>query len=338
MTKAAFFINEEWEQKYVEQALGNKLELSFYNYALDSDHTPEATDAELISIFVASKLGADVMEHFPNLKFIAARSTGFDHIDLDEAAKRGIQVANVPAYGANTVAQHAFALLLSLSKHICASYQALRDGGVFDQRLHRGFDLKGRTLGVIGTGNIGRKAVRMGQGFEMEVIAHDAFPDMAFAEEVGIAYLSLSELLVASDVVTVHVPYIPQTHHLINSDNIAKLKEGAVLINTSRGPVVETEALISALKSGRLHGAGLDVFEEEDVLKDELAFLTDPTPENTDFRAALANHVLIDHPNVLATPHTGANTQEALERIIATTVLNIEAYLNGAPKNIVTKQ
>lgn len=336
--KVAYFRYEEWEKDYLENHEGLKkigAEITFFSGPLVPDSMPEQKDFDVISVFVGSRVDAGVIERFPNLKLIATRSTGYDHIDLASAKARDITVANVPVYGANTVAEHAFALLLCLSKRIFDGYEQVREVGDFDPHKLRGFDLAGRTLGVIGTGNIGRHAVSMGKGFGMTVIAHDAFPNEEYAKGVGLAYVSLDELLAKSDVITVHVPYLPATHHLINVENIKKLKKGAVIINTARGAVVETRALINALEDGTLSGAGLDVLEEEGIVKDELAFLASGKAGEHDMTTILANHVLIDHPNVIVTPHSAFNTQEALQRIIDTTIENIETFSRGEPTNVV---
>jgi len=175
-----FFAQEEWEKEYIGRSKALKdagVSVTFFSQILDTNHVPEQKDFDGISIFVDSTVDGGVISQFPNLKLIATRSTGFDHIDLKAANTGGISVSNVPSYGANTVAEHAFGLLLSLSKRIYDGYQQVRETGKFDPRALRGFDLKGKTLGVIGTGHIGRHSVQIGKGFGMHVIAHDAFPD-----------------------------------------------------------------------------------------------------------------------------------------------------------------
>jgi D-lactate dehydrogenase len=189
---------------------------------------------------------------------------------------------------------------------------------------------------VIGTGRIGKHAVKIGKGFGMKVVCFDPRPDEQFAQEEGIIYTSLDDLLTQSDVITLHVPYMPATHHLINTNNIEHVKQGAVLINTSRGAVVETSALVGALQSGRLGGAGLDVLEEEKPMRDELHFLMSGSTEGHDLKVLLMEHVLIDMPNVIITPHSAFNTKEALERIVDTTIDNILSFLHNSPQNLIT--
>lgn len=336
MTKATFFITEDWEQERIHQSsLVHEAELSFVKGPLDAEHIPENTDAEIVSVFVDAHIDTPVLEKFPALKHIAARSTGFDHIDLAAAKSRGISVSNVPAYGECTVAEHAFALLLSLSKRIYDGFDQIREHNDFDPFKLRGFDLEGKTLGVIGTGRIGKHAVKIGKGFGMRIICFDTMPNEQFAQEEDVVYLPLEEVLAQSDVVTIHVPYLPATHHLINSNNIERIKKGAVLINTSRGAVVETQALVGALQSGRLGGAGLDVLEEEAPMRDELHFLMSGSTEEHDLKVLLMEHILIDMPNVIITPHSAFNTKEALERIVDTTIENILAYIRGTSQNLV---
>ena len=334
--KVAYFTSKGWEKNYIESSgilKGTDVEFVFINESLNIDQIPEDTSFDAISVFVDSKISQEVLDKFTSLKFIATRSTGFDHIDIKATKKKGIVVASVPAYGENTVAEFAFALLLTLSRKVYQGYHRVREEGSFSQEGLTGFDLKGKTLGIIGTGHIGRHSIKIAQGFDMKVIANDAFPNKEMAKEMRFEYLSLDEVLANSDVITIHVPYMKETHHLINKDNINKIKKGAILINTSRGAVVETEAMVKALKDGILGGAGLDVLEEEDIVKNELDFLTKPDVEKRNLRTILQNHALIDMPNVIITPHNAYNTNEALERILNTTLENIKGFLAGKPVN-----
>lgn len=333
----AFFGAKPWEKEFLTTAIKNQIpenEPVFYDEILDKDHLPEKKDFEVISVFVDSTVDAPVIDAFPNLKLITARSTGYDNIDLNKCKERNIAVATVPSYGEETVAEYAFALILSLSRKVSKSFDQIRETGSFNLEGMSGFDLQGKTLGVVGTGKIGRNVIRIAKGFEMNVIASDNFPNEEAAKALGFTYCPLNELLAKSDIVTLHVPYLKETHHLINEKTLNQMKPGAYLINTSRGPVVETEALVKALKSGQLAGAGLDVLEEEGIIKDELDFIVSGHPEEHNLRAALANHVLIDMPNVIITPHNAFNTREALQRILQTTVDNIKAFQSGAPANL----
>jgi len=323
--KIIYFQAESWEEKYVSDKLPN-LAIKFLPNRLED--YPDLTDseAEAISVFVNTKIGQVEMERFPNLKFIATRSTGFDHIDLAEATKRGIKVSNVPSYGENTVAEQAFALLLCLSRKIYESYKQIEQGGKFSPAGLKGFDLKGKTIGIVGLGRIGIHTARIAHGFEMNILAYDKFPNDQAIKDYGVKYVELDELLANSDIISLHAPYLPATHHLINLDNIGKVKKGAYLINTARGGLVDTSALIRGLQDGNLAGAGLDVLEEENFLIDELSLLNSPHPSEESLKTILENHYLIDHPQVIITPHNAFNTQEAIERIVNTTVENIKGF------------
>src|SRR3989344_4965637 len=250
-----YFAGEAWEEGYVKARLPNE-EITFHEGSLAT--FPELTDpeAEVLCTFIESHIGEEEMKRFPSLKLIATRSTGFDHIDLTATKARGITVVNVPFYGENTVAEFTFALLLALSRRIIDADERVRDGAFSPTGL-RGFDLADKTLGVVGCGHIGAHIIRMANGFGMKVIGFDAFPNADLSRTLNFTYVSLQELLAQSDITTLHVPYNKNTHHLINRENIGMIKKGAYLINTSRGAVVETDALVEGLRSGIIAGAAL---------------------------------------------------------------------------------
>ena len=329
-----YFSGEAWEEAYVRERLPNE-NITFHEGSLAA--FPELADpeTEALCTFIESHIGGAEMDRFPALKLIATRSTGFDHIDLAAAKERGISVANVPFYGENTVAEFTFALLLALSRRVIDADERVREGD-FSPKGLRGFDLAGKTLGVVGCGHIGMHVIRMANGFGMKVLGFEVHPDPARAAEFNFTYASLPELLAESDIITLHVPYNEHTHHLINSENIAGIKKGAYLINTARGAVVETDALVSALKAGTLAGAALDVLEEEGDMNDEAALLTAEHPNAAAIKIALENHYLIEHPRVIVTPHTAFNTTEAVERILSTTIENIAGFAAGTPVHIVS--
>ncbi len=336
--KIAFFAAKPWEKEYLANKVKIEIpdsEVHFFDEILDQNHLPDVKDFEAISIFVDSNANAQVIENFPNLKLITARSTGYDNVDLETCKAKGIVVATVPAYGENTVAEYAFALILALSRKIYEACDRVRETGSFNVEGLTGFDLQGKTLGVLGTGKIGRNVIRIAKGFEMKILAFDTFPNEEFAKTMGYPYVPMEELLKQSDIVTVHVPYLKETHHLINEATLRLMKKNAYLINTSRGAVVETEALVKALKEKWITGAGLDVLEEEGVMKDEADFVEGKQGGEVNSRTVIANHVLIDLPNVIITPHNAFNTGEALERILDTTVQNIKSFISGSPTNIV---
>ncbi|MDZ4227130.1 MAG: NAD(P)-dependent oxidoreductase [Patescibacteria group bacterium] len=330
----AYFFREEWEREYVRKRLPD-VGISFYRGSL-ADTTSPDSDASVLSIFVDSAVGEEEMERFPQLKLIATRSTGFDHIDMDAARKRGIVVSNVPFYGENTVAEFTFALILALLRRVEAAHRRVFETDTFSQEGLRGFDLAGKTIGIVGGGHIGMRVARIAKGFEMNVLVFDVHEDEALAREVGFSYAPMDELLTRSDIVSLHVPYNEHTHHLLGSAELQKMKHGAYLINTARGGVLDTMALIEALSKGAIAGAALDVLEEEGDLGDELELLAGPHPKEADLKAALANHYLMNHPRVIVTPHIAFNTEEAVTRIIDTTIGNIKAFAAGKPENVVT--
>ncbi|MBI3966933.1 MAG: hydroxyacid dehydrogenase [Chloroflexi bacterium] len=325
----AFYEVEDWERAHYTSAFPTaRLTFSAEPFALGV-----ADDASVVSIFVHSQLTADRLGALPELRLIATRSTGFDHVDLNHCRGRGIQVANVPRYGENTVAEHTFALILGLSRNLHRAYVRTTRGDFSLEGL-RGFDLKDKTLGVVGAGSIGLHVIRIAKGFGMRVLAFDARPQPLIAEVLGFEYGELDRVLHEADVVTLHVPYHPATHHLLDRDRLALMKRGAVLVNTARGAVVDTDALIEALDSGHLAGAGLDVFEGEDLIHEELQLIKTPGTEEK-LRMLLRQQLLLRRENVIVTPHIAFNSREALQRIVDTTIENIRSFLDGRPQNLV---
>lgn len=331
--KIAFFELHDWEEKYLRKRVDGAHEVVAFREVLEDKDLAQIAEAEIVSPFIYSKVTAERLAKLPKLKMIATRSTGFDHIDMAECAKRGIAVCNVPFYGENTVAEHSFALILALSRKVHEAFVRVRAGNFSLDGL-RGFDLKDKTIGVVGAGRIGLHVIRIARGFGMKVLAYDVKRDNFWAEVLGFEYAELDDLLGRSDIITLHAPYNRHTHHLINRDNIHKIKRGAILINTARGGLVNTDALLKALDDGILAGAGLDVLEGEELIYEESALLGDATnPEK--LRTAIQNHVILKKPNVVFTPHNAFNSQEALERILDTTAENIAAFVAGAAKNVV---
>lgn len=331
--KIGFFEAEGWEEEALKAAFPNE-ELVLLKERLSEDSLPERKDFDAISIFVGSQITDKVLAQFPNLKFLTTRSVGFDHIDTKAAAARGVTVAYVPGYGDNTVAEYAFGLLLALTRNLYRAIDRIKETEEFSFDGLRGVDIKGKTMGIIGTGRIGKESIKIAKGFGMEVIAYDPFPDNAAAQALGFTYVPLADLLARADAVSIHAPLTDSTHHLLNKANLMQMKRGAFLVNTARGGIVETDGLVAALEAGVLRGVALDVLEEEGEIKDELTFLTREHPMEN-FRTAVENHVLMKMPNVLITPHNAFNSQEALERILKTTIENIQGFTAGTPKNLV---
>ncbi|HQB76665.1 MAG TPA: hydroxyacid dehydrogenase [bacterium] len=330
--RIAIFDTKAGEKKYFSKALAGQ-QLEFSVDSLDEKTASLAKNAQAVMVFVASRLTAEVLKKMPKLKLVIARSTGFDHIDLKYCQKNGITVCNVPSYGENTVAEHAFALILSLSRNIHKSYlRTIRE----DYRIEglKGFDLHGKTIGVVGAGKIGLHLIKMARGFDMNVLAYDVNQDQFLADVLGFKYVSLENLLAQSDIISLHVPDNKFTHHLINRKNIGLIKKGALLINTARGGVVETEALLEALDKKILAGAGLDVVEGENLIMEEKQIAYDK--ETADEMLSLVkNHILLSKENVIFTPHIAFYSQEAIERIMEVSAENVLAFVHGQPKNIV---
>jgi len=333
--KIVFFETEKWECDVLQHVCCD-YEIIFEENSLDEETVLTYKDADIISPFVHSVLDRTVLEQFEHLKFIATRSTGFDHIDLDYCNENTISVSNVPVYGDNTVAEHVFALLLAVSHNIPEAVNRTRRGD-FSQQGLRGFDLQNKTLGVIGTGSIGKRTVEIAKGFRLKVLAYDPTPDTAFAEQYGMSYVDMDTLLEQSDFITLHVPGSKHTHHLLSEIEFSRMKDGVVLINTSRGSVIDVKALLRALADGKVAAAGLDVLPEEPSIREEAELLRSFFSENHDLETLLADHVLLRMRNVIITPHSAFNTKEAVERILHTTGENIRNFINGKPRNIVTE-
>lgn len=337
--KIVFYETTQEDQASLETLLSqNKIlagaETNFFTDTINSTNLAAASDADVIGIFYKSLIHEEQLARMPQLKLIATMSTGFDHIDLAAAASRGVAVANVPAYGSRTVAEFTFALMLGLSRKTFAAYRQLKEGLGFTISQFEGFNLQGKTLGIVGTGRIGQNVAKIAKGFDMRVLAFDAYPNQQAAAEIGFSYLPLPELLGQSDIVTLHVPYSKDTHHLINSNNIANFKKGALLINTSRGEVVETEAILHGIQQGILAGVGLDVIEGERQLMDEWSALSEQQNQ-TQLKTLMEDHLLIGLPQVAYTPHIAFFTKEAKQEILNTTVENMASWIAGTPKNLI---
>jgi D-lactate dehydrogenase len=334
--KIAFYELADRDIPYIQEQLTGH-DLVFNQGKFNDDELP-ASDIEILSMFTGSPVTLKVVETLSSLKFVATRTTGFDHINLDALKEKNIPLSNVPAYGQNTVAELAFALILTLTRKTYPAIKRVKEQGLFSFDGFQGFDLAGKTLGVIGTGRIGAYAIKIAKGFGMEVVGYDPFPNEKLASEYGFTYVTLEELLATSDIFTIHVPYMPETHHLLNKDNLMKAKKGSILINTARGGLVETAGLVESLRAGVLAGAGLDVLEEEGFITDELKMMTQGHPQEEQLKVALADHELMQMDNVIITPHMGAQTTEALRRILETSIDNIKKFIEGTPQNLVEKK
>ncbi len=323
MNKIAFFETNPWEEEPIKD-WAKKLGADVFDEEVENA-VSTAKDYEIISCFIYSDCSEKILKQLPRLKMIATRSTGADHIDTEFCRKKNIVVASVPHYGENTVAEHTFALILSLSRRIIECVERVRQGGFSPVGL-TGFDLKDKTIGVVGVGSIGQYVARIAKGFDMKVLGVARTPDPALPKKLGFKYVNLEEAARQSDILTLHLPLTKETFHLINREMVKKMKPGITLINTSRGPIIESETLLWGLEEKIIAGAGLDVLEEEESL-DEPGKLFDPYLSKDDLSELVAAHLLREKPNVVITPHNAFNTKEAIARIVKTTAENIQSFL-----------
>jgi D-lactate dehydrogenase len=325
--KIAFFDAKPYDRASFDQtngALG--FDITYFDTRL-SAHTVELTQGfDAVCGFVNDSIDKAVIDYLlqNGIRIIALRCAGYNNVDFEAAFER-VHVVRVPAYSPHAVAEHAAALILSLNRKTHKAYYRTRDGN-FNINGLLGFDMHGKTAGVIGTGRIGRCLMSILQGFGMSILAYDVHPDHEYAEANGITYVDLPELYSRADVISLHCPLTPETLHMINAETIAGLKNGVTLINTGRGKLIDTKALINGLKSGKIGAAGLDVYEEESEY-----FFEDRSAE------MIADDVLarlLTFPNVLVTSHQGFFTAEALQNIARTTLNNLREYFeNGSLTN-----
>ncbi|WP_457641618.1 NAD(P)-dependent oxidoreductase [Persephonella sp.] len=337
--KIYFFGVEDWEKLHLERKLREYNitgEIKLTKEPLNIDNANIYKDADIISVFIYSKVSKEVIDKMPNLKLIVTRSAGYDHIDVEYARQKGIYVAYVPGYGNNTVAEYTFALILALSRKFKPMIERTSKG-IFSRVGLMGIDLMGKTIGIIGTGRIGSHVAKIAYGFGMKILAYDRTKKNDLIEKFGVTYVGLEELLMKSDIVTIHLPYTKSTHYLINRFNIKLMKLNAMLINTSRGAVVEIDAIVEALKEGRLAGGvALDTFEAEEVLMEEEFLRKDDIPA-VKLKKAMEAFYMLNEDNVIVSPHLAYYTKDASERILDIAVEEIKQYLvDGKPINIAT--
>ncbi|MCG3179929.1 MAG: Glyoxylate/hydroxypyruvate reductase B [Phycisphaerae bacterium] len=331
--KVVFLEVEDWFRRTMADPLREHMVPVFLDGTMEQAPDAELANARVISPFVHSTLDAAQLGRMPRLELVATRSTGFDHIDMAWCAAHNVAVANVPRYGQNTVAEHTFALMLNLTRRVHEAWERTMRG---DFSLHglRGWDLRGKRLGVVGTGSIGLHVIAIARGFLMDVVAFDPFRRDDAADILGYRYVTLDELIETADVISLHCPMTPENHHLLNAQRLARTKKGVLVVNTARGGLIDTAALLMALKSGQVGGAGLDVLEEEDMIAEESELLSEHF-DAARLQRMMQNHVLAKHPRVIITPHIGFNSEEAVRRITETTIGNIRAFFAGSPQNVV---
>ena len=325
--KIIFFDAHAFEQDAFERAnsaLGtDKHELVMVKANLNATTAELARGAEAISIFVNDNASAEVLEklHALGVKFLALRSAGFNHVDLKRAQELGFRVANVPAYSPYAVAEHTVALMLALNRKIVRASNRIRDLNFSLDGLV-GFDMNGKTVGIIGTGKIGAIVAKILFGFGCKLLYYDIAPNAALETQYGAQFTDLDTLSQKSDIITLHTPLLPETKHLINAERIAQMKRGVMLINTSRGGLVNTADAIESLKSGHIGYLGIDVYEQEQGL-----FFHDysDTILQDDMIARL-----MTFPNVIITSHQAFLTHTALHNIAETTLHNVSCWATGA--------
>lgn len=302
-------------------AVGNRHQLAFTEAMLSENTAALAQGYQAVSIFVNDDASAPVLDKLSGLgvRLITLRSTGFNNVDLDEATRLGIIVMRVANYSPYAVAEHAVALLLTVNRRIHRAHNRTRENNFLLDGL-QGRDIHGKTVGVVGTGRIGAIFARIMRGFGVTLIGYDVAQSQACLD-LGMRYLSLDEVLAQADIVSLHVPLLPSTYHLINAEALARMKQGVILINTSRGALIDAEALIEALKRGQMGAVGLDVYEEEDGLffhdRSDQIMMDDAFARLTTFH------------NVLVTGHQAFFTHEALEQIAETTIRNLSDFEAG---------
>lgn len=301
---------------------------------LDTWHG-DCESVTVLSVMVHSPIRAGEFDRFPNLRLVAARSTGYDHIDLVEAKRRNIVVSNVPAYGSNTVAEHTFALILVLARRIHLAYERTIRGQFALEGL-MGADLAGKTIGVVGAGKIGQHVIRIARGFGMNVIATDPAEDQNLAELLSFAYVPLPALLHRADVIAVCCPLNDSTRGMFNRAAFEQMKPGVIFVNTARGGVVDSGDLLWALGEGIVGWAGLDVLEGEALMDEDRLLAGVHHGKESEMRDIAENLILMRHPKVVVTPHMAFYSREAVNRILETTAANIRAFDAGSPIHVVT--
>jgi D-lactate dehydrogenase len=321
----AFFDTKPYDRDYfAANAEAGDLELRFLEHRLTENTAVTARGAAAVCCFVNDCLDRKMLTGLRDagIRHVALRCAGFNNIDLAAAKELGLAVTRVPAYSPHAVAEHTVALLLTLNRRIHRAHNRVREQN-FSLAGLVGFDLHGKTAGIVGTGKIGRITAEIFRGFGMRVLAYDPFPDTVWAAQHRVTYVSKVELFTQSDVISLHTPLTPETHHLVNEPMLATMKRGAYLVNTSRGKLIDTAALIEALKTGQVGGVALDVYEEE-----EGVFFEDHSDR------VLADDELarlLTFPNVLITAHQAFLTREALSEIARVTVENLRRGASGVP-------
>ena len=320
--KVAVYNTLDFEEEHLSKRNAGRHELTFWDIPLNAQTAILAQGFEAVCLFTHDDGSRKVLEALKKVgvKYLALRSAGYNHVDLEAAKELGLKVANVPEYSPYAIAEHTILLMLALNRKLIRAHQRVRDLN-FSLKSLVGFDMRGKTVGLLGLGKIGKATARILHGMGCEILAWDTYPDEEFAAQHEVQYVDLDTLISQSHVISLHIPLNPETRHIIHADRISQMKDRVMLINTSRGGLVDTQAIIKGLKSGKIAYLGLDVYEEEkgiffedhseDILQDD----------------TLAR--LMTFPNVLITSHQGFLTENALENIADTTIYNFTCWEKG---------
>jgi D-lactate dehydrogenase len=344
--KIYFVETEPSEQEFFAEALRDQ-ELAFVSKLEDVQ-----ADAEILSTFINFRVEGPFLDAHPQLKLVSTRSTSTDHLDLAVLRARSVIVARVVNYGETTVAEHTFALILALSRRLREVMNLAQSKRSFSYEATRGFDLSGKTLGIIGMGHVGRRVAEIAHGFRMKVIAHDVETPADLPDKLDFEFVKIEDLLARSDIITLHTTLSAENYHLVNRETLARCKRGVLIINTARGALIDTEALREALDAGQVGGAGLDVLQDERVLRDtasniiatdiikhlrsdELAHEALDAERVRELEELMLGDAVVKRMNVVFTPHLAFNSLEAVARRNAVTVENIRGFLEGTAVNIV---
>ena len=329
MIKIAFFDTKDYDREMFDKYNSEyNYEITYFKTKLNEETAVLATGFDVVCIFVNDSANKVVLEKLKSfgVKLIALRCAGYNNVEISHLPS-GLGVVRVPAYSPYAVAEHTAGLLLALDRKVYKSYQRTKKYNFSLDGL-LGFDIHGKTVGVIGTGKIGKVFINIMNGFGANVIAYDVYQDKKAEEELNFKYTTLDEIYKNADIISLHCPLTEENHNMINKDSIAKMKKGVILLNTSRGKLINAKDLVDCLEKGMIGGVGLDVFEDE-----EEYFLNDMS--NSYIRDAELS-ILLSMPNVVITSHQAFFTKEALEKIVSTTLSNIKEYIEtGKCKNIV---
>lgn len=309
----------EVDDEDVELVRQRFADASIHTGVLDGDALIAAcADATVVSCFVHTRFSKEVIAKLPKLKMLSTRSVGFDHIDVAACRECGIIVCNVPDYGSHVIAEHVFALLLSTLRHVLEG-EKRTESGHFDYQGLRGIALRGKTIGIVGAGKIGRNVATIAHGFGMKILVVDQCRDLALEQSCGVHYVTLPELLGQSDIITLHIPENPQTHHIVDERAFDAMKSGTILVNTARGALIDSAAMLQALRSGKLAYALLDVLEHEQNFEE--------------------NKEIIGHPRVVTTPHIAFYADDAMRNMYLDAFQSIKEWLRGrTPGHVVASQ